>query len=43
MQVSRSPDDAGLTKEEFTMWAQEKFKSTKTIANIEALMRIYSQ
>ena len=40
MQLGKSPDD-GIAREDFLLWAVERFKDSKTIANEDALMRIY--
>ena len=39
-QLSRSTED-GIHREEFVQWGAERFKSSKTIASKEALLRLY--
>jgi hypothetical protein len=34
--------DEGVKREEFVKWGVERFKPSKTVANKDALIRIYS-
>mmetsp|Transcript_52 Transcript_52/g.102 ORF Transcript_52/g.102 Transcript_52/m.102 type:complete len:224 (-) Transcript_52:123-794(-) len=38
--LGKKPDD-GITREDFLLWAVERFKESKTVANEDALLRIY--
>jgi len=41
VKFSRDIDD-GIYRDEFIKWGTERFKSSKTIASVDALMRLYS-
>jgi hypothetical protein len=38
--LGKKPDD-GVVREDFLLWATERFKESKTIANEDALLRVY--